>query len=76
MPTRHPERYRELVARLRQARHEAGMTQAQVAEALGASQQWMSKVETGERRLDVLELEELAGLYGKGLDFFLKKRQS
>ena len=72
MRTRHPERYRKLVKRLRQARHEAGMTQLQVAEALGASQQWLSKVETGERRVDVFELEELGRLYGKGIEHFIR----
>jgi transcriptional regulator with XRE-family HTH domain len=72
MATRHPERYRKLLLRLKEARREAGMSQVQVAEVLGVPQKFVSKIETGERRIDPLELEELAGLYGKPLQFFLE----
>jgi transcriptional regulator with XRE-family HTH domain len=72
MATRHPERYRTLLARLREARKEAGMSQEEVAAALGAPQKFISRIETGERRIDPLELEELAHLYGKPLQFFLE----
>jgi transcriptional regulator with XRE-family HTH domain len=72
MATRHPERYRKLLDRLREARREAGMSQVQVAEALGVPQKFVSKIETGERRIDPLELQELAELYGKPLQFFLQ----
>jgi transcriptional regulator with XRE-family HTH domain len=70
MATRHPERYRQLLARLRQARTEAGMSQDEAAAALGVYQKYISKVELGERRIDPIELKELAELYGKPLDFF------
>ena len=72
MATRHPERYRRLLTRLQAARKEAGMSQEQVAEALGARQKYVSKIETGERRIDPVELQELAQLYGKPLQFFLE----
>lgn len=72
MATRHPERYRKLLVRLREARQEAGMSQEAVAAALGARQKYVSKVETGERRIDPLELQELADLYGKPILFFLE----
>jgi transcriptional regulator with XRE-family HTH domain len=71
MATRHPERYRRLLERLRQARAEADMSQEQVASALGVYQKYVSKIELGERRLDPIELQELAELYGKPLEFFL-----
>jgi transcriptional regulator with XRE-family HTH domain len=71
MATRHPERYRMLLVRLREARKAAGMSQEDVAAALGVPQKYISRVETGERRIDPLELQELAGLYGKPLQFFL-----
>lgn len=70
MATRHPERYRALLARLREARRDAGMSQEAAAAALGVYQKYISKVETGERRIDPIELEELARLYGKPLEFF------
>jgi len=72
MATRHPERYRTLLLRLKEARKAAGMSQEGVAAALGVRQKYVSKIETGERRLDPLELEELANLYGKPLQFFLE----
>lgn len=70
MATRHPERYRLLLLRLREARLAAGLSQEKVAAALGVRQKYVSKVETGERRIDPIELQELADLYGKPLQFF------
>ena len=72
MGTRHPERYRQLLARLRQARLEAGLTQVEVAAGLGVPQQFISRVELGERRIDPLELQDFAKLYGKSLEFFVR----
>jgi len=69
--TRHPERYRTLLLRLRDARLQAGFSQKAVATVLGVDQKFVSRLETGERRIDPIELEELAELYGKPLTFFL-----
>lgn len=44
---------------LRKARLAAGLTQRQVAARLGRPQSYVSKVESGERRCDVLEFREL-----------------
>lgn len=72
MATRHPERYRRLLLRLKDARKAAGMSQETVAAALGVKQKYVSKIETGERRIDPLELQEFAELYGKPLQFFFE----
>jgi transcriptional regulator with XRE-family HTH domain len=72
MATRHPERYRTLLLRLREARKEAGMSQEQAAAALGVPQKYISRVETGERRVDPFELQELADLYSKPFQSFLE----
>lgn len=64
-------RYRTLLERLRAARIQANLTQAQVAEALGQPQSFVSKCESGERRVDAVELERFAKLYGKPLRYFL-----
>ena len=48
---------RRLAALLRQVRVEAGLTQGQVAERIGQTQSYVSKYETGEQRLDLIELE-------------------
>ncbi len=61
---RHADDYWELLARLRAARKAAGLTQVVVAEALGKPQSFVSKVETGERRIDPVELSWFAELYG------------
>jgi transcriptional regulator with XRE-family HTH domain len=71
MATRHPERYQKLLLRLREARLAAGMSQEAVAAALGVRQKFISTIETGERRIDPVELQELAALYGKRIEFFL-----
>ena len=60
-----------MLSRLRQARLDAGLTQAQVAEKLGVRQTLVSKVELGERRIDPIELRRFAELYGRPLDWFL-----
>jgi transcriptional regulator with XRE-family HTH domain len=52
--------YRRLCRLLVQARREAGLQQVDVAKLLGRPQSYVSKVESGERRLDVAEFVELA----------------
>ena len=49
---------------LRGIRREAGLTQVQVAAALGVPQSFVSKYESGERRLDVIELGHVAQALG------------
>lgn len=47
------------------------MTQYDAAAKLGKPQSFISKVETGERRLDVIELTVFAWLYNKSLTYFV-----
>jgi transcriptional regulator with XRE-family HTH domain len=63
-------RYRAFLARLRQARQDSGLTQVEVARKLGRPQTWVSKCELGERRVDIVELEDFAAAYGKPLSYF------
>ena len=60
-----------MLKKLREARLEAGLTQAEVASALGKHQSYVSKVETGERRIDPIELRTLAEIYKKPLSQFV-----
>jgi len=69
-PTEYEERYRRFLKRLREARLDAGLTQADVARRLGRPQSYVSKCETGERRVDVVELTTLAEIYGVEITFF------
>jgi transcriptional regulator with XRE-family HTH domain len=56
------EEYRKLIDALKSARNAAGMTQQQVADALGKPQSFVAKVEGYERRLDVIEFWRIASL--------------
>jgi len=62
--------YQRFLARLRQARREAGLTQEEAARRLGKHQSFLSKCESGERRVDFVELLALAKLYGVDIGFF------
>ena len=58
---------------LRQMRTEAGLTQAEVAQRLGQPQSFVSKYESGERRLDVLELRLVCQAVGVSLREFVRR---
>lgn len=64
--------YRRFLIRLKAARTEAGLTQVQVAKRLRRTQAFVSKSESGDRRVDVIELRAFARLYRKPLDYFLE----
>jgi transcriptional regulator with XRE-family HTH domain len=64
-------RYKQFLGKLRQARLDAGLTQVEVASRIKRPQSFMSKIESGERRVDVVELEELATLYRRSINAFL-----
>ncbi|MEV6717273.1 helix-turn-helix transcriptional regulator [Lentzea sp. NPDC051208] len=59
--------YQRLCGLLREIRAEAGLTQVQVAERLDEPQSFVSKYESGERRLDVVELRLVAEALGTTL---------
>lgn len=59
------------VRKLKEARMAAGLTQAEAAKKLGSSQSWISKVESGELRVEAIWLNRLAKLYGKKIEYFL-----
>lgn len=70
--SQHSRAYRRLTRGLRAAREAAGLTQAEVAARLGAYASYVSKVESGERRVDVVELTELCKVYGADLVALLR----
>ena len=69
----HKAEYRRFLKRLRQARIDAGLSQTAVAKKLKRQQTYVSKAELGERRLDVLEVQEFAQVYDKTLSYFFPK---
>jgi len=68
--SRYSRDYERFLELLRQAREEAKLTQVEVARKLGRPQSFVSKCESGERRVDVVELAAFARLYGKRVEDF------
>jgi transcriptional regulator with XRE-family HTH domain len=64
--------YKVFCARLVAARTAAGLTQREAAQRLGRSHSFVAKSESGERRVDVIELLQFGRAYGKRIDFFLR----
>ena len=64
---------KKLQALLRQVRADAGLTQGEVAERLEKPQSFVSKYETGERRLDILELRQVCEALGIALPDFIAR---
>ena len=64
-------KYKKLTAKLRLARLAAGLTQVEAGKKLKKPQAYISKIERGERRVDAVELDELAKLYQKAINYFI-----
>lgn len=64
--------YKEIIERLKTARVEAGLAQQVVAMKLGKPQSYISKIESGERRLDVAEIKKFVVIYKKDISFFIQ----
>lgn len=68
----HTKEYAIFVDRLKKARLEAELTQVEVATKIGRPQSHISNIESGQQRVDVIELKRFAKLYKKELTYFLK----
>jgi len=60
---------KELGARLREAREYVGLSQDEVARYLSIPRTALSHIETGQRRVDALELKKLAELYKRPVGY-------
>jgi transcriptional regulator with XRE-family HTH domain len=66
-----------LLELLRSIRQEAGLRQTDLAQKLGRPQSFVSKYESGERRLDLLELRQICALLGTSVaDFVCRFEES
>lgn len=61
----------EVAQRLREAREYVGLSQDEVAQALGLSRPAITNIETGNRKVEAVELERLAKLYGQSVNYLL-----
>lgn len=67
-------RHREkLLVLLREIRQKRNMRQVELAEQLGVPQSFVSKYESGERQLDVLELRRICQVLGIDFDDFARQ---
>jgi transcriptional regulator with XRE-family HTH domain len=57
-------RHKRLIELVVAERKKAGFRQVQLAKKLKRSQTWIARLESGERRLDVVELIDLAEVIG------------
>jgi len=70
MPKEQIKFYRHLGARLFQARLDAKLEQKEVAVKIGKTQSYISKVESGDIKIDSYNLYLLATLYRKSVEYF------
>ena len=61
--TIHNQQYSNLIEKLCQERKRLGLSQTEVANCLKMTQSEISKIESSERRIDVLEFKELLTVY-------------
>jgi transcriptional regulator with XRE-family HTH domain len=64
---------KKLLVLLRGVRIDAGLTQSELASRLARDQTFVSKYESGERRLDILELREVCQAMGTDFVTFIRK---
>jgi len=63
-------KYKEIGYRITIAREEAGLNQKELAEILGISQASLSNYENGKRRVYLPQLENIAKVLNKPLEYF------
>jgi transcriptional regulator with XRE-family HTH domain len=71
--TIHRHEYQVLLRLLREQRESAGKTQIDCSQALGRSQSFISDVERGARRLDLIQLRDLCIFLGITLPEFIER---
>ena len=64
--------YALFIERMKKARAESGLLQIEVAKAMKRPQSYISRVESGEYRLDILEVKRFARIYKKEMSYFTK----
>lgn len=73
MKSIHNKAYQQLLELLRSKRVENGITQEELAQRLGVRQGIVSKIETHERRLDIIELRDICRAIGISFPEFIKQ---
>ncbi len=64
--------YKSIGKKIQMAREEAGLSQEQLAAQIGCSQSALSNYEKGKRRIYLAQLEKIAEVLNKTIQFFLQ----
>ena len=65
--------YKVLLRALRETREHAGVTQVELARRLAQTQSYVSKIEVGDRRLDLVQLRTILIALGDSLGNFISR---
>lgn len=68
--------YQTFLSQLRDARRRAGLTQEELAKRLNKSQSWVTKMETGDRRVDIAQLVFICRALGLSLAEFIQRYEA
>ena len=71
MKTIYSAEHKKIVEKLKKARKDACLDQKEAAKLLHRTQSYVSKAESGQRRLDVVQLKAFCKIYGKQIGYFL-----
>lgn len=74
--TIHKAEYQTVLELLREIRTKAGLTQADLSQALERPQSYVSDVERGLRRLDILQLRDYCAACNMRLSAFIRQLES
>jgi transcriptional regulator with XRE-family HTH domain len=74
--TIHSRSHHILIAKIRALRESFGLTQKELADKIGVDQTFISKIETGDRRVDLIELREICLSLGTSLEDFIKSLEA
>ena len=64
--------HKNLIEKLKSARLSAKLDQKTAAKRLNKSQSYISKMESGQRRVDLVQLKQIAEAYGRNIEYFIK----
>lgn len=71
MSSVHTPAYQYFLSRLVRARQKAGLTMREAAALYGRSHSFIQQSESGQRRVDVIELQRFAKIYRRSFQYFL-----
>ena len=69
----HSHLYHQVIGRLRSKREMKGVTQSQLADLQDVNQGFVSKIETCDRRLDIIELHHICQVLGISFVDFIQE---